>query len=552
MGCGASAVTRVIEEYPSFYEGYLPGPELGRGSFGTVLSASDKAQTQQFAVKLQRANAVGIKNIKYEAELCTALQNHENIVKLHTVCQEADLYFFIMERCLGTFRDRLMDAPKWTIQELKTDFSQMLHGIHFLHLNRIVHRDIKAENVLYGGPDGKTLKLADFGLARLVSFTPLTSVCGTTSYMAPEMLCNEGYRMPADLWSFGVLCYLTITGECPCGKSGDSKDDIKKAIMDVRGEPEKLTVLAQRVHSELDQYRKRTLVQDGEDGYRGIIPAFFQQATEADAIKLAYMTLRTELVMFVRCLLQRQPAARCTAARALSASFLKNTSADQLDRQLKCKLIVNRPPVPRRTKEDERPQQVVEDDVDSIQEQRVKQHGSVAVKGNHDRRQAVQTQNLPSVLPQKNTFGASSSNRPGTSSRRLGQNSSNLSSYAFGRNNNGGFEGHVRSSGGQRANSSVRSVVSDLPQQQAFAQLRQWHVEMQVADRDRANGSSSDRPPSCPSICNPSSGSLAKGKPQSSREHQDESPNEGSANSLVDGDALPPKANHATPPVELL
>lgn len=549
MGCGAGTLTQVVEEYPSFYEGYLPGPELGRGSFGTVLSANDKAQTQQFAVKLQRANAVGIKNIKYEAELCTALQNHENIVKLYTVCQEADLYFFIMERCLGTFRERLMDAPKWTIQELKTDFSQILHGINFLHLNRIVHRDIKAENVLYGGPDGKTLKLADFGLARLVSFTPLTSVCGTTSYMAPEMLCNEGYRMPADLWSFGVLAYLTITGECPCGKSGDSKDDIRKAIMDVRGEPEKLTVLAQRVHSELDQYRKRTLVQDGEDGYRGIVPSFFQQATEADAIKLAYMTLRLELVSFVRSLLQRQPAARSTASRALTASFLKNTSADQLDRQLKCKLIVNRPPVPRRTKE-ERAQQAAEDDVKSIQEQRAKQlDDAMDVKGNHDRRPAVQTQNLPSVMPQKNTFGASSSNRPGTSSHRL-QNSSNLSSYAFGRNNSGGFDGPLRSSGGQRVNSSVRSVVSDLPQQQAFAQLRQWHVEMQAAGRDRGNGSSSDRQSSCPVIRNPSTDSLAKGESQNPR-RQEESPNEGSADSLVDGDVMIPKANHATPPLEL-
>lgn len=479
MGCGASALNHVTEEYPSFYTGYIAGLELGRGSFGTVLSASNKAQTEQFAVKLQKASTVGIKNIKYEAELCLALQDHDNIVKFHAICQEVDIYFFIMERCLGTFRDRLMDAPKWTIQELRSDFSQMLHGLQFLHSNRIVHRDIKAENVLYGGPDGKTLKLADFGLARVVGFTQLTSVCGTTSYMAPEMLSNEGYRMPADIWSFGVLCYLTVTGECPCGKAGDSKDDIKKAILDVKGEPDKLQLLAHRVQTELDQYRQKFHNCDNGQLFHSIAPTFGQQ-TEGETTKLNYMILRTELVSFVRSLLQRQAGARATASRALSSSFLNHSSVEKLGSQLGSKLLVNRPPVPRRTKACA----PAEEDIDSLQD---KEKVRIALKPNvkdaTHHKPPIQTQNLPSISNQKGTFGSRSNSNAASSSNRLGS-SSNFSSYGFGRNNV--FDGMMPSSGHHRGNSSVRSLVCDMPPREAFAQLRQWHQEIQSASpRDK-------------------------------------------------------------------
>jgi serine/threonine protein kinase len=102
--------------------------------------------------------------------------------------------------------------------------------VAYLHEVGIVHRDIKPENILIcedrtGLP---TIKLIDFGLSRFISPDDLCTVpCGTLAYAAPEILRNERYHQPVDIFSCGVVLYLLLRGHLPF----DSKD--KQEIIDM-------------------------------------------------------------------------------------------------------------------------------------------------------------------------------------------------------------------------------------------------------------------------------------------------------------------------------
>jgi len=97
-------------------------------------------------------------------------------------------------------------------------FVQLFNGLKYLHERNIVHRDIKPENILLCDTD-LTVKLADFGLAKIIgedSFT--TSLCGTPSYVAPEILepsRNRKYTRAVDMWSLGVVLYICLCGFPP-------------------------------------------------------------------------------------------------------------------------------------------------------------------------------------------------------------------------------------------------------------------------------------------------------------------------------------------------
>lgn len=92
---------------------------------------------------------------------------------------------------------------------------QLVRALHYLHSHRVIHRDMKPQNVLVGA--GGRVKLCDFGFARAMSTNTmvLTSIKGTPLYMAPELVQEQPYDHSADLWSLGVILYELVVGQPP-------------------------------------------------------------------------------------------------------------------------------------------------------------------------------------------------------------------------------------------------------------------------------------------------------------------------------------------------
>ncbi|CAE8605924.1 unnamed protein product, partial [Polarella glacialis] len=103
---------------------------------------------------------------------------------------------------------------------------------------RIVHRDIKLDNFLYGGHLQRTVKLADFGLAaKMPRKGYMKGVSGTAPYMSPEMLTNVGYDTQTDNWSFAATTYIILFGDCPYSPKEATAAAVKKAIIQASPEP---------------------------------------------------------------------------------------------------------------------------------------------------------------------------------------------------------------------------------------------------------------------------------------------------------------------------
>ena len=99
--------------------------------------------------------------------------------------------------------------------EIRKVAQQLIRALHYIHSNRITHRDLKPQNVLMTSEGN--IKLCDFGFARHMSYKTevLTSLKGTPLYMAPEVVQEQPYTHTADLWSLGVILYELATGSPP-------------------------------------------------------------------------------------------------------------------------------------------------------------------------------------------------------------------------------------------------------------------------------------------------------------------------------------------------
>jgi len=189
---------------------------IGTGAYGTVYKAENLKNNAIVAMKKVRIALTddGVPmSILREISLLRHLgkYNHPNIVKLEDIChgprhnREMVLYlvFEHMDQDLTAYLARC-PSPGLGQDKIKDLMWQIMCGLDFLHSHRIVHRDIKPQNILLSN-DG-TLKLADFGLARIYDFNVLlTSEVVTLWYRAPEVLLGTTYATPVDIWSCGCI-----------------------------------------------------------------------------------------------------------------------------------------------------------------------------------------------------------------------------------------------------------------------------------------------------------------------------------------------------------
>ncbi|MBI2939276.1 MAG: serine/threonine protein kinase [Chloroflexi bacterium] len=199
---------------------------LGRGGFATVYRAHDRVLGRTVTLKvLDRLGGLSVADrarFVREARILAGL-DHPNIVRLHDASVDGRTPFLVLEYVEGedlrTWLNRTDTLPPFTLGRLIAQ--SVLQALSYAHVQQVIHRDVKPENVLVISDsvgNVATVKLTDFGLARLIGQTGITQtghLVGTVGYLAPECVRGQPATVRADLYAVGVLLYELLTGQPP-------------------------------------------------------------------------------------------------------------------------------------------------------------------------------------------------------------------------------------------------------------------------------------------------------------------------------------------------
>ena len=200
-------------------ERYRITSELGRGAMGIVQRAWDVKLEREVAIKVMaddlRSIPEAMELFQSEAKALAQL-NHTNIVAMYDQITDVDKVYMVMEYVNGRTLESMIAARgalPWF--EAATIIDQVCSGLAYAHARKIIHRDIKPANIFVG--DDKTVKLGDFGLARVMREVTIrrTEVRGTPLYMAPEQITGTDVDQRSDLYAIGCTMFELVTGRPP-------------------------------------------------------------------------------------------------------------------------------------------------------------------------------------------------------------------------------------------------------------------------------------------------------------------------------------------------
>ncbi|KAL7057319.1 hypothetical protein AAHC03_019072 [Spirometra sp. Aus1] len=191
---------------------------LGRGNFAKVKLAQHITTGKEVAVKVidkGQLNQASMSKLSREVSLMKQL-THPNIVKLYEVIESERHVYLVMEfACNGELFEYLVSNGRMKEKEARVKFRQIVSAVQYCHQKNIVHRDLKAENLLLDA--NYNIKLADFGFSNNFSTNKkLNTFCGSPPYAAPELFLGRKYTGPeVDVWSLGVILYTIVSGYLP-------------------------------------------------------------------------------------------------------------------------------------------------------------------------------------------------------------------------------------------------------------------------------------------------------------------------------------------------
>ncbi|XP_009404984.2 serine/threonine-protein kinase SAPK7 [Musa acuminata AAA Group] len=205
--------------------------DIGSGNFGVAKLMRHKDTKELVAMKhIERGQRID-ENVAREIINHRSLR-HPNIIRFKEVVLTPTHLAIVMEYAAGgELFERICDAGRFSEDEARYFFQQLICGVSYCHLRQICHRDLKLENTLLDGSPAPRLKICDFGYSKssLLHSRPKSTV-GTPAYIAPEVLSPREYDgKQADVWSCGVTLYVMLVGAYPFEDQNDPKN-IRKTI----------------------------------------------------------------------------------------------------------------------------------------------------------------------------------------------------------------------------------------------------------------------------------------------------------------------------------
>ncbi|KAF5402916.1 hypothetical protein PHET_03726 [Paragonimus heterotremus] len=217
---------------PSRVGPYELGPTLGRGNFAVVKLGRHILTKMKVAIKIMNKDLIGSNNLNKVSRELEAMKRcqHPHIVRLYHIMENESNIFMVTEYASrGEVFDHISKSRAFSEKEARELFWQIVCAIDFCHNSGVVHRDLKAENLLLD--EELKIKVADFGFCNF--FQPdqfLSTHCGSPQYAAPELFKGEPYDGPlADVWSLGVILYILVCGSFPF--PGESLGDIRSQVL---------------------------------------------------------------------------------------------------------------------------------------------------------------------------------------------------------------------------------------------------------------------------------------------------------------------------------
>ncbi|KAM8920979.1 serine/threonine-protein kinase D1 isoform 1-T1 [Pelodytes ibericus] len=213
----------------------FPDEVLGSGQFGIVYGGKHRKTGRDVAIKIIDKLRFPTKQESQLRNEVAILQNlhHRGVVNLECMFETPERVFVVMEKLHGDMLEMILSSEKGRLPERITKYmvTQILVALRHLHFKNIVHCDLKPENVLLASSDPfPQVKLCDFGFARIIGEKSFRrSVVGTPAYLAPEVLRNRGYNRSLDMWSVGVIIYVSLSGTFPFNEDEDIHDQIQNA-----------------------------------------------------------------------------------------------------------------------------------------------------------------------------------------------------------------------------------------------------------------------------------------------------------------------------------
>ncbi|XP_059198347.1 serine/threonine-protein kinase DCLK2 isoform X2 [Centropristis striata] len=215
-------------------EKYKIGKVIGDGNFAVVKECVEKSTGKEFALKIiDKAKCSGKEHLIENEVAVLRRVKHPNIIMLIEEVDTSSELYLVMELVKGgDLFDAITSSAKYTERDASIMVYNLAGALKYLHSMNIVHRDIKPENLLvFEYPDGtKSLKLGDFGLATVVE-GPLYTVCGTPTYVAPEIISESGYGLKVDIWAAGVITYILLCGFPPFRSESNLQEDLFDQIL---------------------------------------------------------------------------------------------------------------------------------------------------------------------------------------------------------------------------------------------------------------------------------------------------------------------------------